>query len=115
MTPPKEQIDVEKIRLMANHLGILKQSLEKFAADCDEQRKAAVPITGWPTLARGLQFMLDQAQNFVGAASPIHDLSGEDVLMSGQSYTETKKKYVSRKKKLAELAETKPKRNNNRK
>tara|TARA_R110000868_G_scaffold239849_1_gene494343 strand:+ start:190 stop:546 length:357 start_codon:yes stop_codon:yes gene_type:complete len=116
MTQPKERIDLAKLALAASHLSEIQLSLEKTIADCKALQMDSVLIEGWPTLARGVQYVLDQSQKFVGSASKIHELKGTDLLMDGQSFAPTKKPYKSRAARLEEVmqdSKTKPKRNNN--
>lgn len=81
MSQPKERIDLEKLAMLAVHLSEIRQSIEKTVCDCEALKMDSVIIEGWPTLARGVQFVLDQAQKFVGQASRIHEIDATDLLM----------------------------------
>jgi hypothetical protein len=112
MTQPKERIDLDKLSLTVTYLRELQLSLEKTITDSKNLEMEAVLIEGWPTLARGVQFVIDQAQKFVGSASKIHELKATELLMEGQSFAPTKKPYKSRAERLAEeeqAASSKPK------
>jgi hypothetical protein len=116
MTQPKERIAIEKLVLAAQFLDEIKNSLEKTIGDSKDLGMDSLLIEGWPTLARGIQYVLDQSQKFVGSASKIHELQATNLLMEGQSFSPTKKPYKSRAEKRQELAEgskAKPKRKHN--
>lgn len=117
MTKQKERIPIDKLQLLSEYLGEIKQSVEKMTADSQALNMEGVLIEGWPTLARGIQFVLDQSQKFVGSASKLHELNGEDLLLPGQSYSPTKKQYTPRAQKQKEIAEStvKPKSRRNNK
>jgi hypothetical protein len=91
MSKPKESIAVEKLKVLSTALGDFRAIIDKTIADCEAAELDAVLVEGWPTLARGFQFMIDQAKKLVGPASKIHVLSGSALLMPGQTFTPTKK------------------------
>ena len=107
MSKPKEPISIEKLALFSEYLEDLKASNDLQIANAKALKMESVMIEGWPTLARGFQFVLDQMQGFVGSASIVHQLDGRDLLMPGQSYAPTRKVYVSKKEKklIKEMAE----------
>jgi hypothetical protein len=107
MSKPKEAISIEKLTLFSEYLDDLKLSIDLQIANAKAVEMESVMIEGWPTLARGFQFILDQMQGFVGSASNVHQLDGRDLLMPGQTYAPTRKVYVSKKEKklVEEMAE----------
>ena len=107
MSKPKEPISIEKLALFSEYLEDVKLSIDLQIANAKAVKMESVMIEGWPTLARGFQFVLDQMQGFVGSASNVHQLDGTHLLMPGQTYTPTRKVYVSRKEKkmIGEMAD----------
>ena len=66
MSKPKESITVEKLKVLSTALGDFRAIIDKTVADCEAAELDAVLVEGWPTLARGFQFMVDQAKKLVG-------------------------------------------------
>lgn len=96
MSKLKEQITIEKLQALSAVLADIRAAVDKTIVDCQAIDMESTMIEGWPTLARGVQFVLDQTQKFVGSASKIHELTAEDLLMPGQSFAPTKKPYTPR-------------------
>jgi hypothetical protein len=96
MSKLKEKISIGKLQELSTVLGEIRTAVDKTITDCQAIDMDSTMIEGWPTLARGVQFVLDQTQKFVGSASKIHTLNAEDLLMPGQSYAPTKKPYTPR-------------------
>lgn len=96
MTNQPEKIAIEKLKLLAEMLDEIRRSTLEVVTSSEARKKEVVLIEGWPTLARGVQFMLDQTQKFVSAGSEVHTMDARSLLMPGQEFTPTRKPYTPR-------------------
>lgn len=96
MRKPKEEVSVEKLDLLSAMLSSFSKAIAKTVSDCKESEIDSVMIEGWPTLVRGLQFMIDQGEKIVGPVT-LAKINPEDLLMPGQSFAATRKQSPSSK------------------
>ncbi|AMV30761.1 hypothetical protein VN12_01500 [Pirellula sp. SH-Sr6A] len=102
MRKSKESIHVEKLELLAKMLGELKTAVDQTVADLKSIEVSTIETDGWPTLARGMQFVKDQSAKFVGPVR-VAKIDPSELLMPGQGFAPTRKQS----KKDVEAAEKK--------
>lgn len=90
MSKPKELIPLQNLTAFADSLGKLESIMRRTVSDCEEADLEGIETEGWPTMAKGLQHIIDQMRKFVGPASRIHSMSCEDVLLSHHPVPQTR-------------------------
>jgi hypothetical protein len=68
MSRPKQLTPISHIKLLADKLEVLRQSLIDGVEGLEKAEKPGVYMDGWPTLTRGLGLVCDQVEKIVGAA-----------------------------------------------
>lgn len=90
MRKSKERIEIEKLELLVEMLEELKKAHQQTIEEYKSVGIDHIETDGWPTLARGLQFMKDQSIKFVGPAK-VARVEPDKLLMPGQSFYPTRK------------------------
>jgi hypothetical protein len=91
MGKSSQNVSVDKLDLLLVMLRAYEQSIEKTIKDCREANVSTFSVEGWPTLVRGLNFMVDQGVKITGPASPLARVEPQTLLMPGQEYYPTRK------------------------
>jgi len=91
MGKSSQNVSVDKLDLLLVMLRAYGQSIEKTIKDCREANVSTFSVEGWPTLVRGLNFMVDQGVKITGPASPLARVDPQELLMPGQEYYPTRK------------------------
>lgn len=102
MGKTSQNVSVEKLDLLLTMLRAYEQSIEKTIKDCREANVLTFSVEGWPTLVRGLNFMVDQGVKITGPASPLARVDPQTLLMPGQDYYPTRKPSKSADRKLSQ-------------
>jgi hypothetical protein len=90
MSKPKELIPIQNLTALADSLAKLEAITRRTIEDCKEAEMPGIETEGWPTLAKGLQHIIDQMRKFVGPASRIHTMSCADVLLENHPVPQTR-------------------------
>lgn len=91
MSKPKVFIPTEKIAELSAFVAELAEHIERAKTDFIDEKSEGINMEGWPTLVRGLQFVLDHTQKLARPASKLHTMNAEKLLLPGMKTSPTKR------------------------
>lgn len=92
MSKQKILIPVEKIAEYAEFMQQLNECIQRASNDFAESGSKGANMDGWPTLIRGLQYVIDQSSKLVSPASKLRMLDPDKLLLPNMVSESSKKK-----------------------
>lgn len=81
MSQPKEPIPIKNIEQLADVLQTITDSLRKAATDFRESEMEVTMMEGWPTLHRGLEYVVKQCRKLTGPSSRLYKIDLDAILL----------------------------------
>jgi hypothetical protein len=90
MPEPKKSVSIEKLRDLGSMLLALGALATETQKSLEKAGVSEFELSGWPTLARGMQFVVDQLGKVTGTAA-VAPFDPKKLLMPSQEYYPTRK------------------------
>ena len=81
MSQPKEPIPIKNIEQLAEVLQTITDSVRKAATDFRESEMEVTMMEGWPTLHRGLEYIVKQCRKLTGPSSKLYKIDLDAILL----------------------------------
>ena len=103
MSQPKEPIPIENIEQLAEVLQTITDAVKKAASDFRESEMQTTMMEGWPTLHRGLEYIVKQCRKLTGPSSRLYKIDLDALLLP--HHLDDKKADPDDRKKIKNAAE----------